>query len=208
MNSFDTRFAPVQGSENDRQPGRTGLLPRTNTSPIGELETRLKLAFDEYSRMETLYQSASVSANTREQARGKVLIAAAQVDGLDREYQDEMERLILERRRKTAQGEKAQALEEVAAAVVSRNRRLNERKPGMVSPDDVTKAESELKAATADRKIAQIDIDEVELRVRQLDRRREHIKKLARLAEQVKKDMQDMSQPTPAAPDVPAPPQR
>ena len=76
----------------------------------------------------------------------KLLIAAARVEGLDDEYRDEMERLILERRRKGAQCEKAQALEEVAAAVVARNKRLNERKPGMVASDDVAKYESELKA--------------------------------------------------------------
>lgn len=50
--------------------------------------------------------------------------------------------------------EKAQAQEEVAASVVARNRRLNERKPGMVSAEDVAKAEGELKAATASIKEA------------------------------------------------------
>ena len=62
--------------------------------------------------------------------------------------------------------EKAQAQEEVAASVVARNRRLNERKPGMVSAEDVAKAEGELKAATAtikeareNRKIAQAELD-------------------------------------------------
>jgi RND family efflux transporter MFP subunit len=62
--------------------------------------------------------------------------------------------------------EKAQAQEEVALSVVARNRRLNERKPGMVSAEDVAKAEGELKAATAtikeakeNRKIAQAELD-------------------------------------------------
>ena len=45
--------------------------------------------------------------------------------------------------------EKAEAQEEVAISVVARNRRLNERKPGMVSAEDIAKAEGELKAATA-----------------------------------------------------------
>lgn len=62
--------------------------------------------------------------------------------------------------------EKAQAQEEVALSVVARNRRLNERKPGMVSAEDVAKAEGELKAATAsikeadeNRKIARAELD-------------------------------------------------
>jgi RND family efflux transporter MFP subunit len=49
----------------------------------------------------------------------------------------------------TAPKEKAMAQEEVAASVCARNKRLNERKPGMVSAEDVAKAEGELKVATA-----------------------------------------------------------
>jgi len=45
--------------------------------------------------------------------------------------------------------EKAQAQEEVAASVCARNQRLNERKPGMVSAEDVAKAHGELKVASA-----------------------------------------------------------
>ncbi|MGP0069950.1 MAG: efflux RND transporter periplasmic adaptor subunit [Isosphaeraceae bacterium] len=45
--------------------------------------------------------------------------------------------------------EKAAAQEEVAASVCARNKRLNERKPGMVSAEDVAKNEGELKAASA-----------------------------------------------------------
>jgi RND family efflux transporter MFP subunit len=45
--------------------------------------------------------------------------------------------------------QKAQAQEEVAVSVCARNKRLNERKPGMVSAEDVAKADGELKVATA-----------------------------------------------------------
>ncbi len=45
--------------------------------------------------------------------------------------------------------EKAAAQKEVAASVVARNVRLNDRKPGMVSAEDVAKAEGELKVADA-----------------------------------------------------------
>jgi RND family efflux transporter MFP subunit len=45
--------------------------------------------------------------------------------------------------------EKAMAQEEVAASVCARNKRLNEHRPGMVSAEDVAKAEGELKVATA-----------------------------------------------------------
>jgi RND family efflux transporter MFP subunit len=45
--------------------------------------------------------------------------------------------------------EKAKAQKEVALSIVARNRRLNDRQPGMVSAEDVAKAEGELKVADA-----------------------------------------------------------
>ena len=47
--------------------------------------------------------------------------------------------------------EKAKAQKDVALSVVARNVRLNERKPGMVSAEDVAKAEGELNVAEAQR---------------------------------------------------------
>ena len=62
--------------------------------------------------------------------------------------------------------EKAEAQKDVAASVVARNMRLNERKPGMVSAEDVAKAEGELKVADAqlqeaveNRGIAKAELD-------------------------------------------------
>jgi RND family efflux transporter MFP subunit len=62
--------------------------------------------------------------------------------------------------------EKAVAQKEVATSVVARNQRLNDRKPGMVSAEDVAKAEGELKVADAqvleaeeNRGIAEADLN-------------------------------------------------
>jgi RND family efflux transporter MFP subunit len=51
--------------------------------------------------------------------------------------------------------EKARAQNEVAISVVARNTRLNDRQPGMVSAEDVAKAEGDLKVAEAQVKEAQ-----------------------------------------------------
>jgi RND family efflux transporter MFP subunit len=66
----------------------------------------------------------------------------------------------------TAPTEKAEAQKDVAASVVARNLRLNERKPGMVSAEDVAKAEGEFKVGVAqvheakeNRDIAQADLN-------------------------------------------------
>ena len=71
----------------------------------------------------------------------------------------------------------------------------------MVASEDVTKADSELRAAQADIKINQVEIEEVDLRIRQLDRRRTRLKELAGLAEQVRKE----SGPNARAASVPPP---
>ncbi len=65
----------------------------------------------------------------------------------------------------TAAIEKGQAASEVAFTVVARNKRLNERKPGMVSQEDTAKAEGELKVAEAQIKEAQeqVAINKAEL---------------------------------------------
>lgn len=51
--------------------------------------------------------------------------------------------------------EKGKAATDVAASTVARNERLNSRKPGMVSAEDVAKAEGELKVAAAQTKEAE-----------------------------------------------------
>ncbi len=69
--------------------------------------------------------------------------------------------------------EKARAQKEVAISVVARNTRLNDRQPGMVSSEDVAKAEGDLKVAEAQIKEAQenraIAGAELELAKRTLD---------------------------------------
>jgi RND family efflux transporter MFP subunit len=51
--------------------------------------------------------------------------------------------------------EKGKAASDVAASIVARNKRLNERKPGMVSAEEVAKAEGEFKLAEAQIKEAE-----------------------------------------------------
>jgi RND family efflux transporter MFP subunit len=75
--------------------------------------------------------------------------------------------------RAIAPEEKARAQKEVAISVVARNTRLNDRQPGMVSAEDVAKAEGDLKVAEAQIKEAQenqgIAKAELELAKRTLD---------------------------------------
>jgi RNA polymerase sigma factor (sigma-70 family) len=176
------------------------------TNPISELETQLTLAHNEYRQINKLFERAVVSASELDKARGKVLIIAAQLDGLDDEIVDEIERLKLEMRRKNKVREKDEAQKEVAAAIVARNERLNKRKPEMVSQEDVIKATGEFKIAEAQIGITEAEIAEVGLRIQQLQRRHDRFKQLAALAQRIKQDtLQGASAAQPDASSVPLP---
>ncbi|HZW32778.1 MAG TPA: sigma-70 family RNA polymerase sigma factor, partial [Isosphaeraceae bacterium] len=172
--------APARPDSDSR---RTSSTP---TNSIRELEVQLQLALEMFELREKLYQAHTISTELREQARGKVLLTAAQLEDLDADLADEIERLKLEMRRKNAERAKAQAQEEVAAVVAARNKRLNDQTPGSVAPIEVAKAEGELKIAMAQIGITEAEINEVGLRIQQLQRRHERIKQVITLADRAK----------------------
>ena len=149
---------------------------------IQELEAELNLALADDARTAKLSKLAAISTSEREQARGKVLVVKARLEGLDDELSDEIDRAKLEITTKGREREKANALTEVASSVVARNTRLNTRKTGMVSEEDVAKAEWEMKAAAAQFAMVEAEIAEIELRVQQLERRRTRIKQIIKPA--------------------------
>ena len=107
---------------------------------IQELEVELKLELERDEGTERLFRKAVISPLERELSRGKVLLIKATLAGRDDELSDEIERLKLEINTKRAEARKDDAQTEAANFVVARNHRLNDRKPGMVSAEDVAKA--------------------------------------------------------------------
>ncbi len=173
-----------------RSPGRPDNESQrrfpTSAKSIQELEAQLKQALLEQEYTKRLVEKAAVSAREFELYRTKVLVVVGQIQGLDDDLADEIARLKLEMRRKNAERTKAEAQKEIAAAITARNGRLNERKPNMVSQEDVAKAEGELKLAEAEIGISEAEIAEAGLRIQQLERRRERIKQAMALADQAK----------------------
>jgi RNA polymerase sigma factor (sigma-70 family) len=171
-------------------------MDTTNRS-IRELEVELKLALDNYDRTEKLFKMHAISAEEWDQVRGKVLLVAARLEGLDDDVTDELALLRLEIKKKAAELDRATAQREVASSVVARNRRLDERKPGMVDDLSVAKAEAEVKISSADMEIKRVEIAEVELRVDRIQRRRDRIRQVIKLAERAKATVDgQQSQPT------------
>jgi hypothetical protein len=160
--------------------------PPATANPIRELEAQLKLELEQFDRADKLFQNGTISVHEREQIRGQVLLTVAQLEGIDEDVADELDRLKLELLRVRAEREKAEAQREVALTFTSRNERLNLRKPGIVGEDDAAKAKAELKVATGAVAITEAQIAEVGLRIQQLQRRRDHIKQIIPLADRAK----------------------
>jgi RNA polymerase sigma factor (sigma-70 family) len=157
-----------------------------NRRSLREIEVDLKLAMIADGQAQSLYDRRAISSAERELNRGRVLLIKAMLEGLDDELADDHDRLVLETKRKQKELDQAQSQKEVTLSVVARNHRLNERKPGVVNEFDVAKAEGELKSSAAAVAVKKVEMEEVQLRMRQLDRRREQIKDIVKLADRLK----------------------
>jgi RNA polymerase sigma factor (sigma-70 family) len=173
---------------NDSAPARRAFSPAATVEPtnraIRDLEGELKQAMLEWSNTRALFnRGAIVSSNEVEIFHAKVLRVQANLQGLDDDLADELARIRLEIKKKKAEVEQATAQQTVATSTTLRNRRLNDRKAGMVDDATVAKGEGELKASEVQVQIKAIELEELELRVRQLESRRERIKRIVRSAD-------------------------
>ncbi len=173
-------FASNRAATERDDDGRRMADPQRRSIP--ELEVQLKLALMKDQQAEQLLKRNAISTTERELARGEVSLIKAMLQGRDDELADEIDRLKLEIKTRTAAREKTTAQTEVARSVVARNSRLNKRKADIVSAEDVAKAEWEMRLASAQGAMVDAEIAEVELRVQQLERRRTRIKQIIKLA--------------------------
>ncbi len=154
-----------------------------------------------WQRAEQLHQRAAIGQNEVLEARGKVDLAIATLEGMNDDYAEESDQLKLEIRRKKAELDQAIAQKKAALALVARNVRVNDRKAGMIAEEDVAKAESELGAAESHIQVKQVELEESELRHRQIVRRRERIGQILESARRAASTAAPSDQPVkPAAP--------
>jgi RNA polymerase sigma factor (sigma-70 family) len=175
---------PLQSSSGRTTPSADSsrIFEPSNRS-IRELEVELKLVLNDDKRAEELSRRQSISNEERQLYRGKVVLIAAKMEGIAEDLSDEIDRLRLEARRKAAELERASAQTEVGATIVARNKRLNERKPGMVASEDVATAEAEHNIGLAQISIVRVECEEVALRIQQLQKRVGRIKEVLKKVE-------------------------
>jgi RNA polymerase sigma factor (sigma-70 family) len=150
---------------------------------IRELGVELKLALNDDDRAEKLSRSNSISHEESNRYRGRVLLIQAKLDGLAEDLADEIDRLKLELIKNDAQFQQAIAQVQISANLVARNNRLNERKAGTVSDDEVATAEAQLRISDGQRDIVRAEKAKVELRIQQLQKRVGRIKEVLKKAE-------------------------
>ena len=165
-------------TRSDVGPASGGDGPGTK---IRELEAQLNQAMVARRQAEKLHKRAVISQEEVLLVGAKVDLTIATLEGLNDDYTEEIDQLRLEIRRKKAELDRAIAQKNAGLALVARNTRLNERKPGMVAAEDVAKAEAELGSAEAHIRVKEVELEESQLHLRQLQRRRERIGKILEL---------------------------
>jgi RNA polymerase sigma factor (sigma-70 family) len=145
---------------------------------IRELEAQLKQARITQERAQRLHEKAAISQSEYQEALGKVDLTLAALQGMDDDFADELDRLKLMIKKKTAELDQARAQKEVAISLVARNNRLNGRQTGMIAQEDVAKAEAELHAAEAHVLVKDAEREEPELQYRNVVRWRGRIRQI------------------------------
>jgi RNA polymerase sigma factor (sigma-70 family) len=153
--------------------------PRQNSLSLGSLRTlevRLKLAVEDLERSERHYKDGRISDGVLAEARGKLELTKAELEGLSEEIEEELGRLKLEILKKRAEKEAADAENDAAEAVLARTKGLRER--NVVAEGEVLTAQAKASAARARVKITMAEMEIVTLRMEHLAQRLERIKKI------------------------------
>jgi hypothetical protein len=151
--------------------------PPSEPVTLRETEARLNIAIHRYERNAATFRQGVIPKQQFDASLDEIRLLVGRLRGYDDALMDEQERLSVERMKKQAEIKVAEAQHEVSSVIVARNKRLNERKPGMVSEDDVVKAKSEASMASAQIEVKQVDLQEVELKIQHLRKRRELIRR-------------------------------
>jgi hypothetical protein len=118
-----------------------------------------------------------ISAEEYETALDEIRLLVGRLKGLIDEVSDDLERSTIELQRKRFELQVAEARQAASAAIVNRNTRLNVRKKGMVSAEDVAVAEAEDHANISQISIKGNEVQEIELKLKQLQKHREMLSK-------------------------------
>jgi RNA polymerase sigma factor (sigma-70 family) len=142
---------------------------------LKEMEAQIKIAIGQFERNKALFGQGMLGRDSFETSLGQIRLLLGRLEGWDDDLADESERLKLEHLKKKAEIKVAMAQRNAMSAIVARNTHLNDRKKGMVSTEDIAKADSDEAAAQANVQVKEVEGKELELKLDQLGRRRRQV---------------------------------
>lgn len=154
--------------------------PITNRM-IRELEAQLRLDLISFAQYKVFRDRRGISQVEFELERGKGLVVLASLRGIAEDLEEEI--AINKDRTMSCQYriDVAKASMEAALAVVARNTRLNQRKPGMIAQEDFLKDEAEFKVAESRAKALMSEFDALRSRQNALSAKLAAVKKIIEL---------------------------
>ncbi len=175
--------------------------PDRSRSSLKEIAAQIQIARQHFERNKALYAAAAIARQEYDEPLNQIRILVARLQGMDEDLADELERLKVEVVKKQAQLKLAEVQRTATAETAAWNRQMVERK--MVSKGDLSKAEAEDAAAAARIEVQQSELQDVALRLRQTERRRETIKRDVNVTLKLIPEIAREHGPTPDSGDFP-----
>ena len=154
-----------------RDPFSTNPPADRNTVSAQEFAAQLELARVLASRSQSLLDNGIINLDELTKTKAAIQILEGRVSGRIEDLEDELEQLKARLVTKRGELKRASAVEELSKAVLARNTRLQTRTPGAVSNEEMIKAESEGRQATAECEVKEAGITEVEVLINQTERK-------------------------------------
>jgi len=149
--------------------------PAPQRSSLKEIEAQIQIARQHFERSKTLYAAAAIGKEAYEAPLDQIRLLIARLEGMDEDFADELERFKVEIGKKQAQLKLAEAQRTTTVEALTWKKQLVER--NLVSKGDVSKTEAEDTVALARIEVQRSELQDVHLRMQQVTRRREMIKR-------------------------------
>ncbi len=149
--------------------------PAPQRSSLKEIEAQIQIARLHFERSKTLYAAAAIGKEQYEAPLDQIRLLIARLEGMDDDLADELERLKVEIVKKKAQLTLAETQRATTAKAAAWTKKLAEQKA--VSLSEASKAEAEDTAALAHIEVQRSELQDADLRMQQVIRRREMIKR-------------------------------
>jgi RNA polymerase sigma factor (sigma-70 family) len=152
-----------------------------SSARIRELEIQLRLATTASMRANQLRQQHAISDQELEEARGKVALTIATLQGMADDFTDDLEQATLVVKQKKAELDEAIAQQDGAKLSRTDTKRLHDTKVGgqsVVSDNEFQKVDAEFRSAEAHVRVKAVELEGAGLLARKVERWRSRIQRI------------------------------